>query len=101
MLNRRIPDERAMEAMRGALDRVVVLGELRERSRLLGHELGGWLGHDDELISPCEGCGARLYTRLGPERIEDGEASASFARRTSSAILECLRERRAQPWGSR
>ncbi|MGO9750471.1 MAG: hypothetical protein ACLP8S_01725 [Solirubrobacteraceae bacterium] len=74
MLNRRIPDERAMDAMRGALDRVVVLGEIRERSRLLGHELGSWLGHDDELISSCERCGARLYTRLGPERIEDGEA---------------------------
>jgi hypothetical protein len=44
ILNRRIPDDRAMDAMRGALDRVVVLGELRERSRLLGHELGGWLG---------------------------------------------------------
>ena len=74
MLNRRIPDDRAMDAMRGALDRVVVLGELRERSRLLGHELGSWLGHHDELISSCERCGARLYTRLGSERIEDGEA---------------------------
>jgi hypothetical protein len=74
MLNRRIAGDRAMDAMRGALDRVVVLGELRERSRLLGHELGSWLGHHDELISSCERCGARLYTRLGSERIEDGEA---------------------------
>ncbi len=74
MLNRRIPDDRAMDAMRGAHDRVVVLGELRERSRLLGHELDSWLGHHDELIATCERCGARLYTRLSPERIEDGEA---------------------------
>jgi hypothetical protein len=74
MLNRRIPDDRAMDAMRGALDRVVVLGELRERSRLLGHELGSWLGHHDELIASCARCGARLYARLGSERIEDGEA---------------------------
>lgn len=42
MLNRRIRDERAMDAMRAGLDRVVVLGELRKRSRLLGHELGSW-----------------------------------------------------------
>jgi hypothetical protein len=74
MLNRRIPDDRAMEAMRSALDRVVVLGELAERSRLLGHELGSWLGHHDESISSCQRCGARIYTRLGAERIEDGEA---------------------------
>jgi hypothetical protein len=74
MLNRTIADDRAMEAMRGALDRVVVLGELAERSRVLGHELGGWLGHHDELISTCQHCGARIYIRLGAERIEDGEA---------------------------
>ena len=45
-----------------------------EGSRGEVEELGSWLGHHDELISTCERCGARLYTRLGSERIEDGEA---------------------------
>lgn len=72
MLKHTIPDDRAMHAMRSALDRVVVLGEIAERSRVLGHELGSC--HHDESISSCQRCWARIYTRLGAERIEDGEA---------------------------
>ena len=44
MLNRKIPDDRAMDAMRAALDRTTALGELEERSVELGHELSRWLG---------------------------------------------------------
>ncbi len=68
-----------MDAMRGALDRGVVLGELRERSRLRGHELGGWLGRDGELISSCARRGARLETRLGSSGSKIAERSASSA----------------------
>jgi hypothetical protein len=53
-----------------------VLGELAERSRALGHKLIGWLRHDEEYISYCEQCGARIYIRLAPPRTEDGEALA-------------------------
>jgi hypothetical protein len=74
MLNRKIPDDQAMEVMRHAFDRTTLLGELARRSAELGHQLSGWLGHDDESIAFCEHCGARIYARQGPPTIQDGEA---------------------------
>jgi hypothetical protein len=74
MLNRKIPDDRAMDAMRAALDRTTALGELEERSAELGHELSRWLGHHDESIAFCDRCGARIYARHGAPNIQDGEA---------------------------
>jgi hypothetical protein len=74
MLNRKIPDDQAMEVMRQTLDRTTLLGELAQRSAELGHELGSWLRHHDESISFCHHCGARIHTRQGPPDIQDGEA---------------------------
>jgi len=74
MLNRKIPDDQAMEVMRHAFERTALLGELARRSAELGHQLSGWLGHDDEAIAFCERCGARIYARQGPPTIQDGEA---------------------------
>ena len=74
MLNRKISDDRAMDAMRAALDRTTALGELEERSAELGHELSRWLGHHDESIAFCDCCGARIYARHGALNIQDGEA---------------------------
>ena len=74
MLNRKIPDDRAMDAMRAALDRTTALGELEERSAELGHELSLWLGHHDESIAFCDRCVARIYARHGALNIQDGEA---------------------------
>lgn len=74
MLNRKIPDDQAMEVMRDAFERTTLLGELACRSAELGHQLSGWVGHDDESIAVCEHCGARVYVRQGPPRIQDGEA---------------------------
>jgi hypothetical protein len=74
MLNRTFPDDQVFTVKQQALEQVVALGEVRELSRLLRHELSGWLRHDNEFISWCERCGARLYTRLEPQRIDDGEA---------------------------
>jgi hypothetical protein len=74
MLNRKIPDDRAMEVMRHAFERTAWLGELARRSAELGHQLSGWLGHDDESIAFCEHCRARIYARQGPPTIQDGEA---------------------------
>jgi len=39
-------------------------------------EIRCWLRHDEEYISYCERCGARIYIRLAPPRTEDGEALA-------------------------
>jgi hypothetical protein len=74
MLNRKIPDDQAMDVMRHAFDRSTLLGELARRSAELGHQVSGWLGHDDESIAFCEHCGARIYTRQGSPTIQDGEA---------------------------
>lgn len=74
MLNRKIPDDEAMEVMRHAFDRTSLLGELARQSAKLGHELSGWLGHDDESIAFCQHCGARIYARQGTPTIQDGEA---------------------------
>jgi hypothetical protein len=41
-------------------ERTALLGELARRNAELGHQLSGWLGHDDESIAFCERCGARI-----------------------------------------
>jgi hypothetical protein len=69
MLNRKIPDDGAMDAMRAALDRTTALGELEERGAELGHEPSRWLGHRDESIAFCDRCGARIYARHGAVNI--------------------------------
>lgn len=51
VLNRTVPDDQVFAVKQRALDQVVALGEVRELSRALGHELIGWLPHDDEFIS--------------------------------------------------
>jgi hypothetical protein len=74
MLNRTVPDDQVFAVKQQALEQVESRGELAELSRVLGHELSGWLRQDHEFISLCERCGARLYTRLRPRRIDGGEA---------------------------
>jgi hypothetical protein len=81
MLNRTVPDDQVFAVKQRALEQVVAPGEVRELSRVLGHELIGWLAHDDEFISFCERCGARIYTRLQPLRIDDGEALSELCPR--------------------
>lgn len=72
-LNRKIPDDQAMAAMRQALDQTTLLGGLAELSAELGHQLSSWLGHHDESIASCQLCGARVYARHGTPAIQDGE----------------------------
>jgi hypothetical protein len=73
-LNRTVPPDQVLAVKEQALEQVVALGELRELTRVLGHALAGWARHDQEFISLCESCGARVYVQVGPEWIEDGEA---------------------------
>ena len=75
MLNRAVRSDQEMEVMREALDRTTLFGEIAQRSRALGHQPGSWLRLDDESITSCQSCGARIYVKLGEQRrIEDGEA---------------------------
>ncbi len=74
MLNRSLCEERADELMRSALARSQALQQLTETARGLGHESIGWLRSDDEYVSACSRCGARMYARFGAQPVEDGEA---------------------------
>jgi hypothetical protein len=74
MVNRKIPDDQAMQAMRQALDQTTLLSGLARRSAELGHEMSSWLGQHDESIAFCEQCGARIYVRRGTPTVQDGEA---------------------------
>ncbi len=74
LLNRSLAEERKDELMRDALVRGQQLQQLAESARELGHEPVGWLRSDDEYISACSRCGARMYARLGAEPAKDGEA---------------------------
>jgi hypothetical protein len=79
-LNRPVPTdpEQVAELLQRASTQSEILGELAQRSRTLGHELIGWLRHDNEYISYCQRCRARIYTRLAAPIIEDGEALADL-----------------------
>ena len=73
-LNRSLPDERLDELMRDELGRGLELQKLAQAARALGHQPIGWLRSDDEYISACSRCGARIYARLGAHTVKDGEA---------------------------
>ena len=74
MLNRSVPDERAGELMQREHARGLELQRLTRTARGLGHEPIGWLRSDDEYVSVCSSCGARIYARLGAQTVDDGEA---------------------------
>ena len=75
-LNRSLPDERADEMMQRELARMRELQRLAQTARGLGHEPSGWLRSDDEYVTVCSHCTARIYARLGAQVVEDGEALA-------------------------
>ncbi len=74
VLNPSVADERADELMQRALARGLELQRLAQTARELGHEPIGWLRSDDEYVSVCSSCGARIYAHLGTKTIADGES---------------------------
>jgi hypothetical protein len=74
MLNPRVADELALELMQDALARGLELEELANTARQLGHQPTGWLRSDEEYVSTCSRCAARIYARLGAQTVKDGEA---------------------------
>ena len=74
MLNPSLSDELANALMREAVTRVPELQRLLLSAARLGHDPISWLRSDDEYVSVCSRCGARIYMRFGPEAVEDGEA---------------------------
>ncbi len=80
MLNPSLSDELAMALMREAVTRGPELRRLLQTAGQLGHDPIGWLRSDDEYVSVCSRCGARIYACFGPQPVEDGEALADACR---------------------
>ena len=59
--------------MRTELERGWELQRLGVTARRLGHEPVGWIRDDDESVTFCGRCDARIYARTGPP-VADGEA---------------------------
>ena len=74
LLARAVPEADAHELMRRGLEQHLALEQLAQTARRLGHAPVGWVRSDDEHVSLCGRCGARIYARLGARRVQDGEA---------------------------
>lgn len=73
--NRSIPKDRELEELTAAMERGQMVRPIAERARLLGHEIGGWVSHNEESIAACGRCSARIYLRLDVDPpVVDGEA---------------------------
>ena len=62
------------DELRCELDRMQALRQLAAAARALGHEPGSWLRSDEESISFCSRCDARIYLRVASPPVSDGEA---------------------------
>jgi hypothetical protein len=73
--NRTIPKDQEFAELTAAMERGQTVRPIAERARLLGHEIAGWVSHDEESIAVCPRCGARIYLRLDVDPpVVDGEA---------------------------
>ncbi|MGH2844117.1 MAG: hypothetical protein ACRDKL_11125 [Solirubrobacteraceae bacterium] len=73
--DRRTPKDQEDEELRVALEQAGALRGLAGRADRLGHQVNGWLRHDDEAIAVCTQCQARLYVRFDDATpAVDGEA---------------------------
>lgn len=73
--HRSVPEDQELTELTAALERGEVLRGLAERGRQLGHEISSWLPHDDESITSCSRCPARIYVRFDTTPpLVDGEA---------------------------
>ena len=72
---RGVPKDQELTELSRELDRTEVLRGLAERARQLGHEIDRWLRHDQESITFCTRCPARIYARfVTATPVMDGEA---------------------------
>jgi hypothetical protein len=72
---RKIPEDQELAELTVALEQGEVLGGLSRTAGRLGHEIPGWLRHDDEAIAMCARCPARIYVRFeAASPVVDGDA---------------------------
>lgn len=62
------------EESRYEFDRYELLRSLRQHAEALGHEIAAWLRDQEESITSCTRCGARIYVRVDTPPVTDGEA---------------------------
>ena len=66
--------EQEQEELRCELERHELLRSLKHAAEELGHEISAWVRNDQESITSCSRCGARIYVRLESPPVSDGEA---------------------------
>jgi hypothetical protein len=72
---REIPKDQELAELTAAMERGQTLRPVAERARQLGHEIVGWIAHDQESIARCSRCWARIYVRFEVDSVVvDGEA---------------------------
>lgn len=74
ILNPNVLNERADEVLRDAVARGLVLQQFAERARQLAHEPTGWARVEDQYVSTCSRCGARIDAHVEARTVNDGEA---------------------------
>lgn len=74
-LRRIVPKDQELAVLSAELERADALLGVAGRASLLGHEIAGWVAHDQESIAACARCHARIYVRFGVgPPVVDGEA---------------------------
>jgi hypothetical protein len=61
------------DELRSALDRMQALRQLAARAGAWARAAGSWLRSDEESISFCSRCDARIYLRVASPPVSDGE----------------------------
>ena len=67
------PTRRA-EELRYEFERHELVRSLKHAAEELGHEIRAWVRNDQENITSCSRCGARIYALLESPPVTDGEA---------------------------
>lgn len=75
------------EELRDEFQRYELLRSLKLAAAELGHEITSWIRSDEETITACARCGARIYVQTGTPRVIDGEATSEPCRDAQPAGL--------------
>ena len=66
--------EREREELRYEFERHELLRSLKHAAEELGHAISVWVRNDQESITSCSRCGARIYVRVESPPVTEGEA---------------------------
>ena len=69
-----LPADQESEELRYEFESRELLRSLKHAAEELGHEIRAWVRNDEESITSCSRCGARIYALLESPPVTDGEA---------------------------